>query len=217
MKTRIITMLLLLITPTLAFSKWIEDNSSHCKLNVNNQVTNITWNGKCVNGKADGYGIATYRNNNAISKYTGAMKAGIANGQGTYILPNGIIYKGLFKNGKLNGLGIKSSSNGFYTGNFINNEMADGYSRFTFFNGQTQQLLTVNGYTSVVGTNNIPVSSTKSSSSRSAYSYADIAAQEAKVSAIAADNLRAQKEKTCNGYNQRYSDNVGGSGCYTPY
>lgn len=32
------------------------------------------------------------------------MKAGIANGQGTYILPNGIIYKGLFKNGKLNGL-----------------------------------------------------------------------------------------------------------------
>lgn len=52
---------LALITPFSALAAWVEDESSHCQIEVRSSVPGelFSWSGACVSGKADGQGVLT--------------------------------------------------------------------------------------------------------------------------------------------------------------
>jgi hypothetical protein len=66
------------------------------------------YEGKCKNGFAHGRGIAR-----GMDSYEGRFKLGLPHGNGTYVWSNGNTYKGIWKQGKMDGVGIYySKSNG---------------------------------------------------------------------------------------------------------
>jgi len=67
--------------------------------------------------------------------YSGEMKEGLPNGQGTLIWENGNRYDGGFVNGKLHGQGtLKVDSGDRYTGDFVEDRL-EGQGIFSFVNG----------------------------------------------------------------------------------
>ena len=75
----------------------------------------FTWSGPCVDGKAEGYGLLTYRG----GKFTfeGNMRAGRRHGRGIIISADGYRYEGEFVDGQPRGYGTTSLvSGGRYDG-----------------------------------------------------------------------------------------------------
>lgn len=75
----------------------------------------FTWSGPCVGGKAEGYGLLTYRG----GKFTfdGNMRAGRRHGRGTIISADGYRYEGEFVDGQPRGYGTTTLvSGGRYDG-----------------------------------------------------------------------------------------------------
>jgi len=91
-----------------------------CKDGFVNGIGSLSWitNGKTTekhegewkDGKANGWVTSFFLESG--NKYIGPYRDGERNGLGTYIWENGDVYKGEFKNGLLDGYGIKSSSRG---------------------------------------------------------------------------------------------------------
>jgi len=68
--------------------------------------------------------------------YTGEMKNGDPNGQGTETFPNGNKYVGEFKDGSPNGQGTETFPNGQkYVGEFKDGK-ENGYGTYTWFDGE---------------------------------------------------------------------------------
>lgn len=94
------------------------ENDETCKIwNDNSQRgSNVTWSGPCVNGRAEGQGIAVRKNFTAgqwkESRFEGELEGGKAHGQGTWIGPDGERYEGEWKDGLWDGQGITLFSNG---------------------------------------------------------------------------------------------------------
>ena len=63
----------------------------------------FTWSGACVDGKAQGYGLLTYRGGEYV--FEGGMKAGRRHGHGIITSSNGYRYEGEFVNGQPRGDG----------------------------------------------------------------------------------------------------------------
>jgi S1-C subfamily serine protease/antitoxin component YwqK of YwqJK toxin-antitoxin module len=146
MKRNIFT-LLLLSTLTLTAhgqtlkDEWVICNNQGCKLvdPYYSEGVSFTWDGSCVNGKANGYGTAIkYENSTLHSTYIGEYVNGIRTGAGKFIrhLSNET-WEGNFINGQLSGYGKYRNENGNrYEGNFIN-YMSHGKGTKYFGNGNT--------------------------------------------------------------------------------
>ncbi len=78
------------------------------------------YSGPCVNGLAEGYGIAT-----GIAEYRGDFKAGKKDGQGVKTWPNGDRYEGGFKNDVKDGFGKYSWGRGPWQGESYAGEFRD--------------------------------------------------------------------------------------------
>jgi hypothetical protein len=118
---------------------------------VSNKQLQKAYYGKCVNGKAEGFGRAL---GNGESEYIGYFKDGKLNGQGFYYnigyLGTSDTYIGYFKNDEIHGKGTlyswvvnnslnsyASPSGEYYTGNFENGNL----NGFPEFNPPVQQNL----------------------------------------------------------------------------
>ncbi len=93
--------------------------------------------------KSTGGNSGTSNNNSDIvtlsfsngSKYTGQVKNGKMEGQGTLTFQNGSVYTGSMQNGLMHGKGTMTYSNGDrYTGEWKNN-MKDGFGTYTWVSG----------------------------------------------------------------------------------
>ncbi|MBX2913668.1 MAG: hypothetical protein KF856_00215 [Cyclobacteriaceae bacterium] len=118
--------------------EWVTCNSQGCQLldpYYNDGVT-ITWDGECINQKANGYGKAIkYQNGEYESTYEGEYKNGIRDGKGKFSHKDGSVKEGHFVNGQLTGQGIMYDTAGYdYTGNFVNYRM-HGYGLLNYPNG----------------------------------------------------------------------------------
>ena len=85
-----------------------------------------TWNGPCVYGRANGYGVLVWElvkdGARLTSRYEGRMRNGKRHGQGMYVGANGTRYEGGYKNGKRHGRGIYTDAEG----NRYEGEVRDG-------------------------------------------------------------------------------------------
>jgi S1-C subfamily serine protease/antitoxin component YwqK of YwqJK toxin-antitoxin module len=132
MKKTIFTLFILLNIAFATFGQtlkdeWVLCNEKGCKLIDPYFEEGVTfeWSGNCVNGKANGYGIAEkYLNGKIHSKYDGEYTNGIRHGKGKYILigdKTTLTWEGNFINGHFTGYGTFESSDGQkYNGNYIN-------------------------------------------------------------------------------------------------
>jgi S1-C subfamily serine protease/antitoxin component YwqK of YwqJK toxin-antitoxin module len=124
--------------------EWVLCNDTGCKLLDPYFEEGVTfkWSGNCVNGKADGYGIAEkIKNEKVFSIYEGDYLNGIRHGKGKYtnfdkIRENSLeVWEGNFIGGQLCGNGTYESSDGQkYNGNFINYRK-HGFGTVYFANG----------------------------------------------------------------------------------
>lgn len=104
--------------------KWISCNNEGCQLldpYFSDGVT-VKWDGKCTNGKADGFGkLLKYKNGEYESTYEGEYKNGIREGKGKFSHQDGTITSGTFINGQLIGYGTRTDDDGNkYEGEFLN-------------------------------------------------------------------------------------------------
>ncbi len=94
------------------------ENDANCRIwNDDSQRGNIvTWSGPCVNGKAEGEGIAVRKYFGSgqwkESRFEGELEGGKAHGKGTWIGPDGERYEGGWKDGLRDGQGLTLFSNG---------------------------------------------------------------------------------------------------------
>ncbi|MEN3371960.1 hypothetical protein [Dechloromonas sp. ZS-1] len=130
-------------------SGWIKDKNSGCQLWVRQKenVDSAAWSGSCVNGLAEGDGVAEFYKNGAIystykgfykdgkrdgrgvyvtarAKYDGNYKNDLASGKGVLTWKDGEKYDGDFKDGKKTGVGVWILPNGSrYVGGFLNDKL----------------------------------------------------------------------------------------------
>ena len=105
-------------------------NSSQNKCIVKDVDINTYYKGGCLNGYANGHGIAKGRDT-----YDGGFKNGMESGQGTYIWDNGDKYIGNWANGKRDGQGTTTMANGdSYEGNWKNSKL-NGPGTYVWANG----------------------------------------------------------------------------------
>jgi len=107
-------------------SNWIIDNKTGCKIQdiFQRKFEKYSWSGGCIDSIANGQGTLIWRFLGFTrDKYIGNLKNGIPTGQGKFIYSKNLIYSGEFKNGKLNGPGIKISGKHRYEGEFIDDEL----------------------------------------------------------------------------------------------
>ena len=109
---------IILITSNLA------NADNQCRV-IDKMLNPAIYKGKCINGLANGYGIATHKT--LATTYKGHFKSGKFNGTGELIAEyknkTKKIWKGRWKNGELNGYGtFTSSENGgsYYKGQWLN-------------------------------------------------------------------------------------------------
>jgi len=88
----------LLIFLVLVSSNYVYAQQSECKVIPAN--ISGSYSGGCKNGFAHGKGIAQ-----GVDRYEGRFTMGIPDGNGTYTWANGTYFKGVWKNGKKDGIG----------------------------------------------------------------------------------------------------------------
>ena len=146
------------------------ENQKGCQIFSNDTVDRtIKWDGKCVDGFAEGQGAAEYFVNGVRyltvegyflkgkingqgtgtfargDKYVGEHKDGIPNGQGTFTIANGVKYVGEHKDGKPNGQGTTTLPNGVkYVGEHKDGK-PNGQGRETKSNGSVQEGIWADG------------------------------------------------------------------------
>ena len=98
---------------SLAEGRWQQiENKANCTVwNAYPQEDlTATWTGKCLNGKAEGYGEKVWRflryGKWEKARYKGTMRDGKDNGLGVLVWANGDRYVGSWQNGKQEGHGI---------------------------------------------------------------------------------------------------------------
>lgn len=106
-------------------NEWVVCTNQNCKIEdpYYNEGVSFTWDGLCLNGKANGFGTAIkYENSILHSTYTGEYLNGVRTGSGKLVrhLSNET-WEGNFSNGQLNGYAKHKNENGnWHEGNFIN-------------------------------------------------------------------------------------------------
>ena len=109
--------ILFAISNTAFAGKWFPTNKINCQIWNANPQTNETanWSGKCLNGKANGYGILLWSGG---SKYIGKYSKGYMDGIGKLTWGNeekksvGDFYIGEFKKDFMHGEGVYTFSSG---------------------------------------------------------------------------------------------------------
>lgn len=145
----LIALPLLALNPSVGSEDWILDDASGCSLwnPDSTRYSQIRWIGSCVDGRAEGTGLARWwgpedrlyaigefhegrLNGLGIAQqadgsgYSGQWQAGIWHGNGTYRTATGDRYAGGFLNGRAQGHGVLFRENGdryegaFHDGNF---------------------------------------------------------------------------------------------------
>ena len=106
---------------------WIMDKNGCKRWNpVPLKNETITWSGECVDRYVNGYGtLQWYQNGVSGSKYTGTMKKGKREGQGTVLFSNGDKESGNWSNGKRNGKFIVITKNGKSSEKYYKNGKID--------------------------------------------------------------------------------------------
>lgn len=106
-------------TPTLA--------NTECRV-IDILLDSVSYKGKCVNGLANGYGVASHKT--YARSYKGQFKNGRFNGYGKLVVElkddTNKVWEGTWRNGELNGSGKFNSSTLSYHGQWLNGK----------FNGQ---------------------------------------------------------------------------------
>ncbi len=135
--------------------EWIKRDG--CLLFNDEKSDDFDWNGECVDGFVEGYGELKLYKNGEVKTILGNFKRGKKSGQcnystkngdsyqiifvdgkmkyGTYKSPNGVIYKGEWRDGKANGEGTLIYPNGdVYIGHFVDN-LPNGKGTYKYKNG----------------------------------------------------------------------------------
>jgi len=96
----------------------------------------MKWEGSCIDGKANGYGILTrYKKGEYQSTFEGEFKNGIREGEGKFSHKDGSFSEGIFVSGQMTGKGSSKEISGQkYIGDFIN-YIKHGFGIVEFSNG----------------------------------------------------------------------------------
>ena len=122
-----------------AFSQegYISDGRNGCK-SFTKQVTDrkMSWNGKCLNGYANGYGtLKVFQKDALYYTFIGSLKNGKLEGQGTFTGAKGDKYVGQWKNHNKEGQGTMTYASGHkYVGQWKNNNR-EGQGTMTYPDG----------------------------------------------------------------------------------
>ncbi len=118
--------------------EWVVCNNQGCKLldpYYSDGVT-VKWEGGCVSGRADGFGILKkYKNGEYESTYEGEYVDGIREGEGKFTHVSGSILECSFVNGQAVGYGKYDLDDGNYYEGDIVNYRKHGYGKLTHANG----------------------------------------------------------------------------------
>ena len=123
----------------LADSQWTKSTQGCEVWNTDPQPNEAaTWTGSCIDGKASGYGVLTWKfeRDGALQteRYEGEMRGGRSHGRGTYTFVDGRRYEGEWVDGKAHGHGvITHPRGGSYEGEFKKNKF-HGYGIRTYYN-----------------------------------------------------------------------------------
>jgi len=102
--------------------------------NIGDAMPAGTYQGHCVNGKAEGRGEVVFNNGDRLQ---GEFKNGRVHGEGTWISgSSGNSYMGNWRDGRREGAGIYSWSHGAqqYVGEWVDDKR-EGHGMFTWANG----------------------------------------------------------------------------------
>ena len=83
------------------------------------------YTGEIINGKPDGYGVATY-SNGTVTRYVGQFVNGFYSGKGVMLFVNGSFSAGNWLNGKLDGKGGYTTEGGVFYAGELSNGMRNG-------------------------------------------------------------------------------------------
>ena len=121
---------------------WLKIGSSDCAIWVDNRLPNdtVSWNGACVDGKANGHGIEvrsfTKNGKRIEERYEGDFRHGRRHGIGNFQWSNGDRYDGEWRDGETHGKGTLIWSNGdSYRGDWWKNEK---HGRGVFYFAQSR-------------------------------------------------------------------------------
>lgn len=101
-----------------AEGRWQKTANDGCLVwNANPQQNErVTWRGPCVDGKAEGKGLAVWSftkgRMRVIVRYDGEMRQGTLHGRGTLYGPNGDRAEGEWRRGQFHGKGSYAAANG---------------------------------------------------------------------------------------------------------
>ena len=123
-----------------AFSQegFIDDGNGGCKtFTYKTENRHCTWIGDCINGYAEGNGtIKVFENDTLLYTYVGSMSNGKSEGQGAYTWTNGYKYVGQLKNNNKEGEGTFSWPDGMeYVGQWKDNKY-EGEGMLTWADGR---------------------------------------------------------------------------------
>jgi len=114
----VLLLMMLTATPLCAQSsstEWSIDPRTGCRIwnDKPNPGESVHWSGACINGVAQGDGVATWLvDGTPFAVYIGEFVQGKPEGRGTLAYANGTKYVGDFKAGVPNGLGTSTSPDG---------------------------------------------------------------------------------------------------------
>ncbi len=138
MKTLLILLAILILNTNITFAQSYLKNEQDIKVWVFSDPKDLSfkWDGKTVDGYAQGNGVLeVFQNKKPTYTYTGNLQQGKMNGFGTLTWSNGNKYSGDWLDGKIHGKGTLTWANGNkYEGEWANNTM-HGKGTFTLFNG----------------------------------------------------------------------------------
>lgn len=143
MKIQIFAILLLLTTSIFGVAQtlkdeWVVSIDNKCKIldpYFSDGVT-MKWEGGCLDGKANGYGVLTkFSNGEYESTFEGNYKNGVREGAGKFTHKDGSVAVGNFIDGQLMGYGSRTSEEGNkYEGEFVNYRQ-HGKGKSVYLNG----------------------------------------------------------------------------------
>ena len=123
-------------------ANWIKDLNTGCRVwnTFPSETDTITWNGKCVNGYASGYGVVRWSDNGIeyeIDK--GEFRKGKLNGHAVIIMKSrGIRFEGKFRHNLPHGHGTLEEDGEVYSGNWVNGCFDQDGKRTAFFTHRDQ-------------------------------------------------------------------------------
>ncbi len=101
----------------------VKDSKTGCQLEIVSKFMDAaSWQGPCIQGKAEGKGVARYfKAGQLFSTFRGTLRNGAKHGQGTDEYPSGAKYVGEFANNERNGMGTLTYLDGsVYVGGWMN-------------------------------------------------------------------------------------------------